>query len=218
MKKIIYTTIIGILITVLLPQGAVCQTTYKEAQKTLKKDKKALKVARKDSKRWEKEGYINLPGNLALDKQFERAMVMQLMVDEDGGTRYISANGSAIAGSEGVAQANAIDNTRVSLAGQLQAKVTALISNNKANSGFTATELETIDEFVSKAKTLIQNEIGPIDPVIEMMRRVDDKFEYRFVVLYDIYVARELTKKIIEKEMIQSISNNEDELNKLLGL
>ena len=196
----------------------LAQTTYEEAQKTLKKDKNAIKIARKDAKKWEKQGYINLPGNLPLEKQFERAMVMQLMVDDQGGTRFVAANGSAIAGSEGVAQANAIDNARVALAGQLQAKVTALISNNKANSGFTATELETIDEFISKSKTLIQNEIGPIDPVIEMMRKVEDKFEYRFIVLYDVLVARKLTKEIIEKEMIQSISANEDELNKLLGL
>ncbi len=218
MKKTYITLFLCILLTFLLASLGMAQTTYKEAQKIVKKDKKALKLARKESKKWEKEGYTNLPGNMPLENQFEKSLVMQQMVTDEGNARYISANGSALAGSEGVAQANALDNTRVTLAGQIQSEVTALISSNKANTGYTAEDVETIDEFVSSSKTLIQNEIGAIDPVIEMMRKVDDKFEYRFIVMYDINSAKMVAKNVIKKELKEKVSQNEAELNKLLGL
>ena len=218
MKKTYITLFLCIILTFLLASMGMAQTTYAEAQKALKKDKKAVKLARKESKKWEKEGYMNLPGNLPLEKQFEKSLVMQQMVTEEGAPRYLSANGSAISGSEGVAQANALDNTRVTLAGQIQSEVTALISSNKANTGYTAADVETIDEFVASSKTLIQNEIGAIDPVIEMVRKVQDKFEYRFIVLYDINSAKVVAKNVIKKELREKVSQNEDELNKLLGL
>ena len=218
MKKTYITLFLCVVLTFLLASMGLAQTTYKEAQKVVKKDKKSVKLARKESKKWSKEGYMNLPGNMPLDNQFEKSLVMQQMVTEEGNPRYISANGSAIAGSEGVAQANALDNTRVTLAGQIQSEVTALISSNKANTGYTAEDVETIDEFVSSSKTLIQNEIGALDPVIEMMRKVSDKFEYRFIVMYDVNSAKVIAKNVIKKELKEKVSQNEAELNKLLGL
>ncbi|MFY0599428.1 MAG: hypothetical protein JXR03_07130 [Cyclobacteriaceae bacterium] len=193
------------------------QTTYKEAEKMIKKDK-AVKEAKKEAKKWEKQGYTNLPGNLPLPNQFEQSLVRQVMVNEDGEPRFLSATGSAISGSEGVAQANAMDNTRLQLAGVIQSEVSALITNNKGNTGYTADEMQTVDEFLASSKTLIQNKIGRIKPVIEMMRRVDDKFEYRFTVMYDTENAKKIAKDLLKEELEDKLDKNEDELNKLLGL
>ena len=193
------------------------QETYKEGEKYLKKDK-AVKEARKEAKRWSKEGYQNTPGNLPLAQQFERAMVKRLLVDENDVLRFVSASASAISGSESVAQANAMDNARAILAGQIQAEVSALISNNKANTGYSPTEIETIDEFISTSKTLIQNELGIIRAEIEMVRRVDDKFEYRFTLLYDLKEAKLVTRNLMKRDLSEKLSKNEAELNKILGL
>lgn len=197
--------------------GAYAQTTYKEAEKAIKKDK-VVKDAKKESKKWEKQGYTNLPGNLPLPNQFEKSLVMQVMVNDDGQPRFLSATGSAISGSEGVSQANAIDNTRLQLAGLIQTEVSALITNNKGNTGYTADEMQTVDEFLASSKTLIQNKLGGIKPVIEMMRRVDDKFEYRFTVMYDTEEAKKIAKQLLQVELEGKLDKNEDELNKLLGL
>ena len=212
MKKLACFTLI-----ILLAFGLKAQTTYKEAEKSISKDK-TIKEAKKESKKWEKQGYSNLPGNLPLDNQFEKSLVMLVMVTDDGQPRYLSATGSAIGGTEGVAQANAMDNTRQILAGQVQSEVTALISSNKANSGYTATEMQTIDEFVASSKTLIQNRLGAIRPVIEMVRRVEDKYEYRFTVMYDMQTAKQISKSLMLEELGQKESENEAELNQLLGL
>lgn len=205
------------IVTLLIVSAAFSQTTYKEAEKMIKKDK-AVKEARKEAKKWEKQDYTNLPGNLPLANQFERSLVMQVMLNDDGEQRYLTATGSAISGSEGVAQANAMDNTRVQLAGVIQSEVSALVTNNKGNTGYTADEMQTVDEFLSSSKTLIQNKIGRIKPVIEMMRRVDDKFEYRFTVMYDTEEAKRIAKEILQEGLADKVSKNEDELNKLLGL
>ncbi len=196
---------------------AISQTTYKEAEKAIKKDK-VVKDAKKEAKKWEKEGYTNLPGNLPLANQFEKSLVMQVMVNDDGDARFLSATGSAISGSEGVSQANAMDNTRLQLAGLIQTEVSALITNNKGNTGYTADEMQTVDEFLASSKTLIQNKIGRIKPVIEMMRRVDDKFEYRFTVMYDTEDAKKIAKELLQVELEGKLDKNEEELNKLLGL
>ncbi len=197
--------------------AALAQTTMKQAEKEVKRGK-PIKEARKEAKKWEKEGYSNLPGNLPLANQFERSMVMQVMQTEDGLQRYLTATGSAISGSEGVSQANALDNTRLILAGLIQAEVSALITNNQGNTGYTADEVQTVDEFLSSSKTLIQNKIGNIKPVIEMVRRVDDKFEYRFTVMYDTKNARNIAKDLIVEKLGTKLAKNEAELNKLLGL
>ncbi|MEP0365842.1 MAG: hypothetical protein ABJN36_10175 [Cyclobacteriaceae bacterium] len=205
------------IVTLFIVSAAFSQTTYKEAEKMIKKDK-AVKEARKEAKKWEKQDYTNLPGNLPLANQFERSLVMQVMLNDDGEQRYLTATGSAISGSEGVAQANAMDNTRVQLAGVIQSEVSALVTNNKGNTGYTADEMQTVDEFLSSSKTLIQNKIGRIKPVIEMMRRVDDKFEYRFTVMYDTEEAKRIAKEILQEGLQDKVGKNEDELNKLLGL
>ena len=111
-----------------------------------------------------------------------------------------------------------MDNTRALLAGQIQSEVSALISSNKANTGYTADDLTTIDEFLSNSKTLIQSELGVLYPVIEMVRKVDDRFEFRYTILYDFAEARKVTKNILERELGEKLSKNEEELNKILGI
>lgn len=212
MKKVF-----AIIMTLAVCGMAFSQTTMKEAEKDVKKGK-TIKEARKEAKKWEKEGYSNLPGNLPLANQFEKSMFMQVMVTEEGAQRYLAATGSAISGSEGVSQANALDNTRIILAGLIQTEVTALVTNNKGNTGYTAEEVQTVDEFLSSSKTLIQNKIGNIKPIIEMMRRVGDKFEYRFTVMYDTKNAKVVAKDLLIEKLGDKLSKNESELNKLLGL
>ncbi len=212
MKKIIV-----LIFTLAICSSAFSQTTMKQAKKDVKRSG-TIKEARKEAKKWEKQGYNNLPGNLPLANQFEKSLLMQVMITEEGDQRYLAATGSAISGSEGVSQANAIDNTRLILAGLIQAEVSALITNNKGNTGFTAEEVQTVDEFLSSSKTLIQNRIGSIKPVIEMVRRVEDKFEYRFTVMYDTKNASRLAKQMLVEELGTKMTKNEAELNKLLGL
>ncbi|MEP3387390.1 MAG: hypothetical protein ABJO02_04325 [Reichenbachiella sp.] len=194
----------------------VAQSTFKEAKKNLKQ--KAIKEARKEAKKWEKKGFSNLPGDPPLDKQFEVSMIKQFMLDEKGDPLYIVTNGSAIAGSEGVAAANAMDNSRAALAGQIQSEVSALVSNNKANTQYEDGQVETIDEFLSNSKTLIQKELGALKPAIRMYRSVDTNVEFRYSIIYSIETAKNVTKKILKDELQEKLDPSDEQLNKLLDL
>lgn len=216
MKKILITLSLGLL-CLTINQSANAQTNLKEATKELKG--KAVKDARKEAKKWEKQGYTNLPGDAPLSKQFERSMAMQYILDDEGNNRYISAFGSALAGTSGVASANAMDNTRLALAGQIQSEVSALISNNKANTQLNTEEVETVDEFIANSKTLIQTQLGAVKPAIRMYKMNENKtVEYRYTVLYDLKNAKRITKNLMKKELEGKLKSNEEDLDQLLGL
>ena len=51
-----------------------------------------------------------------------------------------------------------------------------------------------------------------------MVRRVDDKFEYRFTVMYDTQNAKRIAKDLLVEKLDKKLTANEAELNKLLGL
>lgn len=193
------------------------QTTYKEAEKALKG--KAIKDARKEAKKWQKQDYDNLPGDIPLEKQFEVSMVKQGMLDDEGNVRYIVAFGTALAGTEGVASANALNNAILALAAQVSSEVSSLISNNKANTQYNTEEVETIDEFISNSKTLVQKEIGQIKPAIRMSRRTSNKnIEYRYTVIYDLKKAKIIAKRVIKEGLKEQLKDNEEDLDALLGL
>lgn len=216
MKKLIHTVFFCTL-AMLIAYSSSAQTTYKQAEKNLKS--KPLKEARKEAKKWEKEGFSNLPGDPPLDKQFEVSMIKQFMYNEKGEPLFIVTIGSAVGGSEGVASANAMDNTRAALAGQIQSEVSALVSNNKANTQYEKGEVETIDEFISNSKTLIQKELGALKPAIRMYRKLDNNnVEYRYSIIYSMETAKNVAKNVIKKELREKMDTNEAQLNKLLDL
>ncbi len=193
------------------------QTTIRKAEKSIERGK-PIKTARKEAKKWKKQGFSNLPGSLPIENQIEEAMVLTVLKDENGSAKYLSATGSSRAGSEGVAQANALDNTRALLAGVVQSQVSALVSSNKASTQLSATEVETIDEFLSSSKTLIQSELGPIKPVIVMYRQIDNLFEYRYTIMYELVNAKIAAKNVVKRELKNKLKDNEEELDKILGL
>jgi len=209
--------LINLMIIMGITRNGFTQTTYHEAEKMVKD--KAIKDARKEAKKWKKEGYSNLPGQLSLDKQFERSMVMQVMLDDEGNERYIGVTGTAVAGTENAAQQNALNNTRLNLAGQIQVEVSQLISSNVANTQFNSEEAETVDEFISNSKSLIMQELGAIKPVISMRRILKNKnVEFRLSVMYDINTAKNVARKVIKKELKDKLKDNEEDLDKLLGI
>ncbi|MEO9801747.1 MAG: hypothetical protein ABJF04_00800 [Reichenbachiella sp.] len=213
----IYTIALTVcLAIILLGTASEAQTDYKDAKKELKD--KAIKGARKEAKKWEKMGFSNLPGDPPLDKQFEVSMIKQYLLDEKGNPLYIVTMGSAVAGTEGVASANAMDNARGALAGQIQSEVSALVSNNKANTQYENGEVETIDEFISNSKTLIQKELGALKPVIRMYRKVDNNVEYRYSTIYSLKTVKSIAKRIMKQELSEKLDTNEAQLNQLLGL
>ena len=106
----------------------------KERQEITKLAKKELntkvgKVVKKEAKRLKKEGWQVKPGALPLDKQLERAYLMQYEYDEDLFPKYIMGEASSVGESYDAAKTAALSLAITNLAGQIQTEVTALIEN-----------------------------------------------------------------------------------------
>lgn len=197
-------------------------TSYAQKSNVKLKSKKyrvnVEKLAKRESKKWKKLGYGSLPGSLPLEIQIANTIVKQSekVKDSDGEPRYLSATGTAKAGSDGVAQANAFDNTRILLAGQVQSKISVLVSSNKASSQLEEDKIETIDEFIQNGKTLIESSMGVLEPSIVMYKKDDKYTEYRYTVLYDVVQVKRMASRMIKEQLREKLDANEDQLNELL--
>ena len=104
------------------------QATLQEAEKELKE--RASKDAKKEVKKWTKEGYTNMPGQLPLEKQYDRYFQFTLLMDEKMIPKYISSTGTAVASVEDVAIANSLDNVKPDLTSP-NVSITSLYCVNK---------------------------------------------------------------------------------------
>ncbi len=188
----------------------------KEARKAAKE--KVDKDARKEAKRLKKDGYLNLPGDLPLEKQLQRSFEMQYEFDDQGMAKFLVATGTASARSSAVASSNAMDNARVELAGLISSQVANLIKTNKANTQLTEQDFETIDKFLSSSQTFVNAELGMINPVVKAEKKNSSAFERRVLIGYSFEQARKVAQQLVKKELQADLDANDEELQKLLGL
>lgn len=69
------------------------QKERKELKKSSKSElnERAGKIARKESRKYEKEGWMTVPGALPIEKQLDKAYMMQMEYDEDMYPKYLWA-------------------------------------------------------------------------------------------------------------------------------
>ena len=118
-------------ITILFSGVLSAQQTDKELTKELKD--KAIKEARKEAKSLGKEGWQAYEGGLPLDMILENSWKKQLMVDENGDQRFITADGNGVAETKTVAEMQSIEMAKLQLAGLVTTNISSLINANIGN-------------------------------------------------------------------------------------
>jgi len=195
----------------------------KERQEIRKLAKKELsakvdKVTKKEAKRLKKEGWNVKPGALPLEKQLEKAYLMQYEYDENLFPKYIMGEASSIGESYDAAKTAAISLAITNLAGQIQTEVTALIENTVGNRQLSAEDAASIVETVMASKNLISQSIGRTIPVMEVYRINKKKNNEVLVRLaYNSEMAREAVKKAVRDELEKKGENLHEQLDKVLG-
>lgn len=188
----------------------------KGARKAAKQ--KVDKDAKKEAKRLKKEGYINLPGDLPLEKQLQRSFEMQYEFDDQNMPKFLVSTGTASAKSGAAAATNALDNARVELAGLISSQVANLIKTNKASTQLSEQDFETIDKFLSSSQTFVNAELGMINPVVKAEKKTNGVIERRVVLGYSFEQARKVAQNLVKKQLEDELDANDAELQKLLGL
>lgn len=203
----------------------------KSEQKQIRKDRQEIRkmakkeltakvdrVTKKEAKRLRKEGWLVKPGALPLEKQLERAYLMQYEYEENLFPKYIMAEASSIGESYDAAKTAAISLAVENLAAQIQTEVTALVENTVANRQLSAGEAASIVETVMASKNLISQSIGRTIPVTEVYRINKSKNNEVLVRLaYNGEMAKEAAKQILRNELEKKGDNLHEQLDKVLG-
>lgn len=207
--------------------GAASAQTQKEIRKerrqvekmtTKELNSKATKSARKEAKRLKKQGWVVAPGALPMDKQLDRAYLMQYEYDENLYPKYIMAEAMSIGENYDGAKSQALELAKQNLAGQIQTEVTAIIENTVANKQLSAEEAATITETVLASKNLISQSLGRVIPVMECYRTNNKKNKEVLVRLaYNSEMAIEAAKNVVRKELEKKGEKLHEQLDKVLG-
>jgi len=222
MKKLILFFALSIMTSgVIFAQSA--KELAKERKELVKASKselnqKASKTARKEAKRLKKEGWTVTPGALPLDKQLDKAYMMQYEYDADMYPKYVMAEAMSIGGNYDAAKMQALELAKQNLAGQIQTEVTALIENTVANEQLSAEQAESITRSVMASKNLISQSIGRTITVVEAYRTLANKNKEVLIrIAYNGDIAKALAKKAIREDLEKKGDDLHKKLDELLG-
>jgi hypothetical protein len=212
MKKLLL-----IIISCLIAGIATPQQTTTELRKDLKD--KAIREARKEAKKMEKDGWSVAPGSIPLAKILENTWMKQVTVDENGTVRYIYADGNAVAETKSAAEMQAIEFGKLQLAGLIQTNMSSLISANIGNAQLSTQDAASVTEVVQSAKNIIAMELGYVDPSFKLIKNIGkDKVEVQVRLFYDTKQSLEIAKKVVRQELKDKLKLNEDKIEKLMGM
>lgn len=189
---------------------------YKSSKSQL--NEKASKSARKEAKRFEKEGWQVAPGALPLEKQLDKSYLMQMEYDEDMYPKYLMGEAMSIGENYDAAKMQALELAKQSLAGQIQTEVTALIENSVANKQLAAEQATSLTQSVMASKSLISQSIGRTITVMELYRtKQNNNKEVLVRIAYNGDMAKAAAKKVIREQLEEKGEELHQKLDELLG-
>lgn len=223
MKKSILFIVVCFLAGTATSFAQLSKEQRKERKELIKSSKsqlneKASKAARQEAKKLKKDGWLNAPGALPIDKQLDKSYIMQMEYDDEMYPKYIMAEGMSIGGNYDAAKMQAMELAKQNLAGQIQTEVTALIENTVANTQLEGEQAESITRSVLAAKNLISQSLGRIIPVVEVYRTLSNKNKEVLVrIAYSGNAAKKVVKNAIKKDLEERGDNLHQKLDELLG-
>jgi hypothetical protein len=206
-----------LILSCLVAGTAISQQSSRDLKAELKD--KAIKEARKEAKKMEKDGWTVAPGSIPLAKVLENTWIKQVTEDDNGNVRYIYADGNAVAETKSAAELQAIEFGKLQLAGLIQTNMSSLISANIGNAQLSTQEATSVTEIVQSAKNMIAMELGYVDPSFKLFRNIGkDKIEVQVRLFYDTKQSLEIAKKVVRQELKDKLKLNDEKLEKLIGI
>ncbi len=180
-----------------------------QSDKQLKKEvsSKTSKSIRKDAKKYQKQGYYVAPGALPLEKQLERSQMKAYETNDKNEPKYLIESGNSVAETQTAAKLQATETAKLSLAGQINTQIAALIENSIANQQLNTEEAASITKTVAASKNLIAQELGRVIPLVEMYKKIGTNVEANVQLAYDMEAAFDVAKKVIRKSLEEETKN-----------
>lgn len=182
-------------------------------------NEKASKAARKEAKKYAKDGWTVAPGHLPLEKQLDRSYQMQYEFDDMGYPKYLMSEAMSIGENYDAAKMQAMELAKLSLAGQLQSEIVALVDNTVSNKQLSQEQAASVTESVMAGKNMIAQNIGRIITLVECYRDTKTRNkEVRVMIAYNTGMAMQAAKNVVKEELEKKGDALHEKIDELLNL
>lgn len=202
-----------------IPEAKVEEISLDEVLEQSKKQlkKKSTKTARQEAKQFKKDGWKNSPGSMPIDKQLDKSYAMQQEYDGNFDSKFIMGEGIGRASTYELAREKAELMAKRQLAGMIETAIAAKTENAIAERLLSPEEAESLMEMVQKTRTLVVQQLGKLEPVMQLYRDTDSGKE---VLIRFAYNSNNSKKQAIETIRTQLDLSSEwgEKLGTILGV
>lgn len=179
---------------------------------------KALKEARKEARKLEKQGYKVPVGQIPLAKQLEDSWQAQYEIDAEGTPYYFIASATTIGSNFTAASMQATNTAKLDIAGQIQTELASVIEQKIANNEISADNAAAVNSFVSASKSVINNTLGRVLEFVKIYRTLENgNIEVMVTLGYNTEVAKEQAVNAMKDSLDSESEDLMKELDKLLA-
>ncbi|MBG0782734.1 MAG: hypothetical protein H0S84_10735 [Bacteroidales bacterium] len=214
MKKINLIMSVFLTLAILMSGSALIAQSSKELKKEVKS--KALKDARKEAKRLDKEGYKVNPGQLPMDKQLEKSWMMAYEFDDKGQKKYFLADGTSVGETQSAAKLQAYEVAKINLAGQIETEIAGLVTTNLGNQQLSADEAASVTQTMGQFKSKLNQQMGRTLTAFEAYKPVGKNTEVRVTIAYSTEEAMKIAKNIIREDLKKTSGMDDQKISKVL--
>ena len=152
--------------------GFICVPV--SAQLTDKQEKQIAKEAKKEAKKLKKEGWQVPAGGFSIERQLNKAYMLQAETDMDNNPKYLI--GQAISGGSfyDAAKMQAVELAKAELAGNIATDLTTLVNIKLGNQQISAEKASSASEIIEKGKSLVSQKLGSTISLIEIYRNTKE--------------------------------------------
>jgi hypothetical protein len=186
------------------------------AKKEVSKDKKfrfnrLSRDVKKESKKYEKEGYRPFVGQMPINQQLDKSYRMQTEADDNGLPKWIIATGSSVGSTQGAADMQAMQLGQDRLVGLMETNFRSVVENTVSNNQISSTESISVTKSIEVSANRVSKKLGTIVPVVKIYRMTGkDQYEVQVQLAY----SYELAYKLMQAELRLEFEKESDDVRK----
>lgn len=170
---------------------------------------KAGKSARKEARKYEKQGFAVFPGKPPIENQLNAAYAKQSEVDDNGFPRWIVANGSSIATTQQASQMQSIEMAKNNLVALIESNMKNVVESDVSNKQLSSDEAVSVTNSIMVSVNKVSKKLGVISPLFQAYRKLDNgNYEVQMLVGYNY----EMVKKQVLADMQMQLQWETDEV------
>lgn len=177
---------------------------------------KAPKLARKEAKKLEKQGWKSM--SIPVEKQLQTYYDRVALYDAEGYPKYIYTEVQATGTNFSAAQMQAENIAKLRLASNICSSIASLTDLSLANNETTPELTASIAKVLENAKVIVSQKLGRVFVPVTIYQQTRNTYTVRVNALYDQKQAMKIAHDTIMQELANESEENKKQLESLLGM